>query len=526
VTGSIAFGRDITERKQMEQALSRYSTSLERLVLERTGKLAQSERRFRELADLLPQIVFEIDETGVLLFVNRITFAATGYTEDDLRRGLNAFQLFVPADHDRAKQSMRRLLGGEKLGGDEYTVQRKDGSTFPAIVYAAPIMRQNRAVGLRGIVLDITERKRTEEELRAAKERLDHVIASNPAVIFTGKPRRDLADFDTTYMSGNVTSLLGYEPRQFIDDPKFWEGHVHSEDRRRVLAELPEAFKEGQAGYDYRFLHKDGTYRWVHEEIRAVRDEAGNSLEVIGYWTDVTEQKRMEEAFLRSERLAAVGELATMVAHDLRNPLTGISGASYHLKRKLGSSMGQKSREMLDLIEKDVEYANKILSDLLEYSREIQLELSETTPRSITEQALALVKIPSNIRVSDLTNDDPSLTVDTEKMRRAFVNLIKNAVEAMPQGGEVAIRSKESNGFLQVTFSDTGMGVTEDVMRRIWTPFFTTKAKGMGLGLSISKRIIEAHRGRISLETEVGKGTTFTVTIPIEPRLKDVKVHE
>ena len=292
------------------------------------------------------------------------------------------------------------------------------------------------------------------------------------------------------------------------------------------MAELPEVFKEGQVGYDYRFLHKDGTYRWVHEEIRAVRDEAGNPLEVIGYWTDVTEQKRMEEAFLRSERLAAVGELATMVAHDLRNPLTGISGASYHLKRKLGSSMDQKSREMLDLIEKDVEYANKILSDLLEYSREIQLELSETTPRSITEQALALVKIPSNIRVSDLTNDDPSLTVDTEKMRRAFVNLIKNAVEAMPQGGEVAIRSKESNGFLQVTFSDTGMGVTEDVMRRIWTPFFTTKAKGIGLGLSISKRIIEAHRGRISLETEVGKGTTFTVTIPIEPRLKEVKVHE
>jgi len=140
--------------------------NLEQLVEERTGKLAESEKRFRELADLLPQIVFEIDDKGNLLFANRITFPATGYTEDDLRRGLNAFQMFAPEDHDRARQSMQRILSGEKLLGDEYTVQRKDGSTFPTIVSVAPIMRGNNPVGLRGIVIDITERKRMEDELR------------------------------------------------------------------------------------------------------------------------------------------------------------------------------------------------------------------------------------------------------------------------------------------------------------------------------------------------------------------------
>jgi len=208
-----------------------------------------------------------------------------------------------------------------------------------------------------------------------------------------------------------------------------------------------------------------------------------------------------------------------MVAHDLRNPLTGISGAAYHLKKKLGPSADQKSREMFDLIDKDVEYANKILGDLLEYSGEVRLEVSETNPGSIIAQALAKVEIPGNVRIHDLAKDSPHFVADTEKMTRVFVNLIKNAVEAMPQGGELTIRSEESDGNLRLEFSDTGTGITEDAMGRIWTPFYTTKAKGMGLGLSISKRITEAHKGHISLESTVGKGTTITVSIPLGTRL-------
>jgi PAS domain S-box-containing protein len=526
VTGSIAIGRDITERKRMEEELRRYSTNLETLVFERTKKLAESERRFRETADLLPQIVFEIDESGNLQFMNRAAFAATGCTEEDFRRGLNAFQMFAQEDHDRAMQGIRRTLTGETIGGREFTVLRRDGTTFPVIVYTAPILREGKTVGVRGIAIDITERKRAEEELRSAKERLDYVITSNPAVIVTGKPHSDLADFDTTYMSSNLVSMLGYEPEQFTKDPKFWERHVHPDDLRHALSQLPRLFKEGHVGYDYRFLHKDGTYRWVHEEVRAIPDSTGKPVEVIGYWTDITQQKLMEQELVRSQRFATIGETAAMVGHDLRNPLQGMTGAVHYLKTKEDSKLSKEGKEMLQLIQEDIGRSDKIINDLLEYSRELRLELSETNVKSITEDALTKVKIPKGVRVVNSTKNQPPMKLDLEKMRRAFLNIIQNAVDAMPDGGTLTIANTRSDDNVHITFKDTGEGMTTEALAKIWSPLFTTRAKGMGFGMPIAKRLVEAHGGSISVETELGKGSTFTVTLPIKRDLEGEEVKK
>jgi len=223
------------------------------------------------------------------------------------------------------------------------------------------------------------------------------------------------------------------------------------------------------------------------------------------------------DKLLKAERLAAMGEVAAMVGHDLRNPLTGIAGAAYYLKMKLGPQTDNTINEMLELIEKDIEYSNKIINDLLEYSKEMQLELTETTPKSIMKEVLYLVKIPDNIKVMDKTGNEPRLVVDIEKMKRVFVNVIRNAVEAMPQGGKLTVTSKEAKGTVKITFADTGIGMPKEIVERICTPLLTTKAKGMGLGLPICKRIIEAHGGNIEVESAAGKGTKFTLTIPIKP---------
>jgi PAS domain S-box-containing protein len=512
---------DITERKRVEEKLRQYSSNLEELVAERTKKLTESEKRFRELADLLPQIVFEIDDNGNVQFINRGACAAIGCTEDDFRKGLNAFQMIGSSERDRATRGIRRTLDGETIGGREFTVLRRDGTTFPVVVHTGPIIHEGKTVGVRGIAIDITERKRMEDELRAAKERLDYVVTSNPAVIFTGRPRSDLADYDMTYMSRNLVSVLGYEPREFIDNPRLWEELIQPEDWQRFLAEVPRLFESGHMSFEYRFPHKSGAYRWVHEEARVVRGPSGNPQEVIGYLIDITERKRMEEALLRSERLAAIGEMATTIAHDVRNPLTGISGAAYHLRRKLSSTADEKSIEMLDLIERDIEYANKIMSELLEYSADLTLELSASNIRSIIEEAVSLAHVPSNIRVSILTDDSSTIAMDGQKMKRVFVNLIKNGIEAMHEGGELTIRSIEADGNLQISISDTGAGIPDEHADRIWTPFFTTKARGIGLGLSVCKRIVEAHKGYISFKTEVGKGTTFILTFPTQANEHD-----
>jgi len=227
-----------------------------------------------------------------------------------------------------------------------------------------------------------------------------------------------------------------------------------------------------------------------------------------------------QNRLLKSERLAAIGEIAAMIGHDLRNPLTGITGAIYYLKMKSGPKMDKKSREMLNLIEEDIEYSNKIIDDLLEYSKEMQLELTETAPKQILNEALSLVKVPKNIQVLDSTQNKPKIKVDVEKIKRVFVNIIKNAIDAMPKGGKLTIKSERTEDNLKVAFTDTGIGMPKDIVEKLWTPLFTTKARGMGLGLSICKRIVEAHGGSISVESIVGTGTTLTVTIPVEPKLE------
>lgn len=224
--------------------------------------------------------------------------------------------------------------------------------------------------------------------------------------------------------------------------------------------------------------------------------------------------KEAQNRLVKTERLAAIGEVAAMIGHDLRNPLTGISGATYYLKTKFGGEANAKEKEMFGLIEKDIEYSDKIIADLLDYSRELQLELKETLLEDIVKEALSSVKVPANIKIINSTKEDIKITVDVKKLQRVFVNMIKNSIDAMPNGGKLTIKSTTGNRSFKVCFVDTGIGLSKETMSRLWTPFFTTKAKGMGLGLPICKRIVDAHKGKICVESVLGKGSKFTITIP------------
>jgi len=233
------------------------------------------------------------------------------------------------------------------------------------------------------------------------------------------------------------------------------------------------------------------------------------------------ELKEYEEQLLRAQRLAVIGELAGMVGHDLRNPLTSMAGAAYYVKRQLCSKIDSKIMEMIELIEKNITYSDKIINDLLEYSREIKLDLTESNPKAIISEALSFVDIPRNVQVIDLTRNKPKLRADVGKIERALTNTIKNAIDAMPKGGTLTIRSKKVNDNVAFSFSDTGAGMSKETIAKLWTPLFTTKPKGMGFGLAICKRIVEAHGGKISVKSVLRKGTTFMVVVPIEPKIEE-----
>jgi two-component system sensor kinase FixL len=243
-------------------------------------------------------------------------------------------------------------------------------------------------------------------------------------------------------------------------------------------------------------------------ELRASRDELAHYSEHL----EELIEKRTEQ-LRKAERMAAIGELATIVAHDLRNPLQGIGNGVHYLKSKLHPT-DENVMRIMDLIENDIRYSEEILRELLDYSAEIYLELSETTPRTIVEEAIASVTIPESIQVLNETDQQIRIMVDARKILRVFTNIVKNAIEAMPQGGILRVRCKSVKGEAVFAFSDTGVGIPPESIGKIWTPFFTSKAKGIGLSLSISKRIVEAHGGSISVKSTLGKGSTFTVIIP------------
>ncbi|XHH10624.1 MAG: nitrogen regulation protein NR(II) [Candidatus Bathyarchaeia archaeon] len=230
---------------------------------------------------------------------------------------------------------------------------------------------------------------------------------------------------------------------------------------------------------------------------------------------DITERKELEKKLVTAERFASIGELAGMVGHDLRNPLSSMSGATYYLKTRYGDKLDGKGNEMLAAIDNSIVYSNKIVNDLLDYSREIRLDLENATPQYLVGTSLNLANIPSNIQIQNLSENNPALSVDTAKIQRVFVNIMKNAFDAMPNGGVLTIKTQQEGQNIAFSFSDTGIGMSKETMDELWKPLFTTKAKGMGFGLPICKRIVEAHGGKIYVDSLEGQGTKITIIFSV-----------
>jgi PAS domain S-box-containing protein len=470
--------------------------------------LRQSEKRFRELADLMPETVFELDANGKLTYLNQTELKMIGYDENDLKRGLSAFQVIAPEDHKALRENIGRILNGGASPGYEYLILRKDGSRFPGIAYASPIIREGKPVGLRGVVVDITERKRMEDSLRQSEVRFRELADLLPQIVFETDLNGTLTFFNRIGLS-----LTGYAEEDLRRGFNAFQAFP-PEDARRAIEGMRRVMGGGQMSpNEYSLLRKDGTsIPVVIYSSAIIRD--GKPVGLRGTIVDMTERKEMEQRLLKAEHLAAIGETASMVAHDLRNPLQGITGAAYVLR---GESLTvDEKNEMLRIIKSSVEYAESTVRDLLDYSGEIHLQRVEVPPKSMSQSALQTVKVPGNVQVLDMSREEPAISVDPDRMKRVFINLIENAIDAMPGGGTITIETKESNGHLEITVSDTGTGIPEKIMKNLWKPMQTTKAKGMGLGLPIVKRIVEAHDGEISVEAKSGEGTTFTIRLPIK----------
>jgi signal transduction histidine kinase len=228
--------------------------------------------------------------------------------------------------------------------------------------------------------------------------------------------------------------------------------------------------------------------------------------------------RRAQDQLVHRERLAALGELASVVAHEVRNPLGVIFNSLGSLRRILRPEGDAKM--LLDIVGEEADRLNRIIGDLLDFARPTLPTLRPEALDRVLEEALsaalAQARGPVDVR-REVAPDLPLVPVDARLLRQALVNVILNAVQAMPEGGPLSVRARARDGFAVLEVEDAGPGIPDEVRHRIFEPFFTTKATGTGLGLAVVKRILDGHRGRIEVSAAPGGGTTFALHLPLAP---------
>ncbi len=287
---------------------------------------------------------------------------------------------------------------------------------------------------------------------------------------------------------------------------------------RRYAAELQTSNEKLQASEE-ELRASNEELEASNEELRATEEELRASNEELHATNE--ELKGAQEKLIRSEKLAAIGQLAGGVGHELRNPLGAIKNAVYYIKGKVTKSeLAQKEPrvvEFLDIMDDEINSSNKIINDLLGFSRVGKPAVSPTRVEKVIEDAISHTRIPENIKlIKKLDASLPEVEIDTDQIRQVMVNIITNGIQAMPEGGKLTIEAKRKDNFLELKISDTGVGIPDDVIGKIFDPLFTTRAKGIGLGLAVCKSIVDRHDGHIDVESSVGKGATFTIKLPLE----------
>lgn len=316
---------------------------------------------------------------------------------------------------------------------------------------------------------------------------------------------------ETYFVSRSFERIWGRPREELYENPlgTFLKS-IHPDDRPRV----DQWMLDYKRPIQYRIVRPDGSVRWINDRRLILHDEQGAIRKIIGIALDLTSLREKFVKFQQAAKAAAMERLVSFVAHEVRNPLQIIRGGTETLEIFMGKD--RKFEGVLEEIHYGVTAVADIINQITIYALSVQLNTAKVTVEHLLETALARVQ-KKLVRITvhkQLSYPDKTLEVDEAKLVQALDNIFDNAADAMPDGGELSIRETSSPDWVAIAISDTGRGIPPENTAHVTDPFFTTKHEGIGLGLCISKKIVEAHGGTMAISSEEGQGTTVEVFLP------------
>ena len=506
LVGAVVTYRDITERKRTEEALE------------------ESDLWMRNLFNSLEEAVFMVTPDRVVEGMNAAAEKMFGYTKEEVE---NLSTEVLHVDHEHYLEFGRRINETFEKGESasfEFVLKRKNGEIFPS-EHTVSLLKSDAGepLGIVSVVRDITERKKAEESLRVAhkevqkaREYLETLIEDSlDAIISTDKEGM------VVLFNKGAEVLLGYR-REEVFGQRVTLLYESEERAKEVMRQMRE--RGGRvAGFETILRAKGGSIIPVLISASILYDEEGEEAGTVGFNKDLRERKRAKEQLIRSDKLAALGSLTAGVSHEVLNPLNIIM-MSFQLMIEDRETPPEIVRQ-LRVLDEQAHRISKITQELTYFGRQREperrfIDLNEAVSRTLglLEKELGLRNIAVELRFSDGLED---ILADQDQLQQVVLNLLTNAQDAMPDGGLLILSTEvvEADGqrFVELRVEDTGKGIAPEHLGKLFDPFFTTKAEGegTGIGLSICHGIVEAHGGSIWAESDLGRGTTFIIQLPL-----------
>ena len=553
--GTIAnYSNKVGEPSDDNLRVLEWSARIAAIAIERKQaeeQLRESEEKLRTYLESAPDGVYINDLKGTFLYGNKKAEEIIGYKKEELI-GKSFLKLnLLPAKYlAKAGKLLALNAMGKSTRPEELELIRKDGTRVWVEISTTPIKQKGKTVVL-GFVRDITERKQMEQQLQEKNEQLDaqneELRAINEELRATEEQLQQsqeklermfesvtegiiVANLDGTILKVNekTAQMLGFAS----DDGLLGKTAIElvvSRDRERIADNVRKALKEGLIrSQEYTLLRADGSEFPGELSTSALKDASGKVIGHITIVRDITERKQMEEKDERlqqeldlTSRLASIGQMASGVAHEINNPLTGVIGFSHLLmSRDIPSDMKQD----LQVINSEAQRVAKIVENLLTFARQRKPGRECVVINNIIARVIELrayeMKV-NNIEVeTQLAPDLPCTMADAGQLQQVFLNIILNAEHFMTKAhnrGKLLVKTERIHGNIRASFTDDGPGIIKENLDKVFNPFFTTKevGSGTGLGLSICHGIITQHKGRIYAQSKLGQGATFVVELPI-----------